>query len=475
MHRQLPGMRLFFGMDRRSSEMANGACVVSWFAAAIVTLGAARLPADTVLHDVRVIDGLGGAPIEHADLLITGERIASITAMSPSKAYPGATVIDLHGKTALPGLISNHSHLGMVNGTQAGGRNVTPDNILRQLRQYEAYGVTTVTSLGLNLQSFYDLQPRLHVGSLPGADMFGADRGVGAASGAPPSGMGILDDQVYRPTSVDAARRQVRETAARHPSFIKIWVDDFHETLPAKMDPVIYQAIIEEAHAQGIRVAAHVFYLADAKRLVESGVDVLAHGVRDQVVDAEFIRSMKVRHVWYIPTLGLDEASYLFAEHPEMTTQPVLHQALQPALAVQFADAAWRDKVLGDAVKLKQNHEAFTMNLRNLTTLYNAGVSIGFGTDSGAAPLRIAGFAEHRELLLMTQAGLTPLQAIGVATRNAAELLLLDDRGTLQPGKLADLLVVDGNPAETIEDVDRIVSVWHRGKPVGGSLAAFSP
>jgi imidazolonepropionase-like amidohydrolase len=455
--------------------MRSQARFLSLVAGMILSMGAARLSADTVLHDVRVIDGLGGAPLEHADILMKGERIASITTVSPQRTYPGAIVIDLHGRTALPGLISDHSHLGMVNGIAAGGANVTSENILRQLRQYEAFGVSTVTSLGLNRQSFYDLQPQMHAGSLPGADMFGADRGFGAANGAPPSAMGILDDQVYRPTSVEEARRQVRETAARHPSFIKIWVDDFHETLPAKMEPAIYQAIIEEAHAQKIRVAAHVFYLADAKRLIESGIDVLAHGVRDQVVDAEFIRSMKVRHVWYIPTLGLDEAAYLFAEHPEMTMQPVLHQALQPALAAQIADVGWREKVLGDTVKLKQYHEAFTMNLRNLTTLYNAGVNIGFGTDSGAMPLRIAGFAEHRELLLMTQAGLTPLQAIGVATRNAAELLGLGDRGILQAGRLADVLIVDGNPAETIADVDRVVSVWHRGKQAGGPLAGFEP
>jgi imidazolonepropionase-like amidohydrolase len=115
------------------------------------------------------------------------------------------------------------------------------------------------------------------------------------------------------------------------------------------------------------------------------------------------------------------------------------------------------------------------MNLRNIKILYDAGVHVGFGTDSGATPLRIAGFAEHHELLLLTRAGLTPLQAIATATKNAAALLGLGDRGVIAPGRLADLLVVAGNPAVDIADVDRVVSVWHRGKQVAGPLTSFTP
>ncbi len=440
--------------------------------AAVLLANWAHAAQTILLHDVRVIDGNGGPPAEHADILIRGERIARIAPRIPAA---GATVVDLRGMTAMPGLISYHSHLGMVDGTAAGGRNATRENILRQLRQYEVFGVTTVTSLGLNQDSFYQLQPQLHAGTLRGADMFGADRGFGVRDGAPPAAMGILDTQVYRPGTPDEARAQVREAVGRHPDLLKIWVDDFHGTVPVKMNPQVYQALIEEAHANGLRVAAHVFYLEDAKRLVADGIDILAHGVRDQPVDGDFIGAVKTHHVWYIPTLGLDEAFYLFAEHPELTSQPILQRALQPSLAAQFGDPAWRNKVLGDTKKLAVDEQALSMNLRNLKTLYDAGVRIGFGTDSGAMPLRIAGFAEHRELLLLTQAGLTPLQAIETATKNAAALLDLHDRGVIAPGKLADLLIVEGNPAVTITDADRIVSVWHRGRQVAGPLADFSP
>lgn len=133
---------------------------------------------------------------------------------------------------------------------------------------------------------------------------------------------------------------------------MKIWVDDFHGQMPQKLSPPIYKAIIEEAHAQGLRVAAHVYYLADAKQLVADGVDVLAHGVRVVPVDPEFIAAVKAHQVWYIPTLGLDESAYLFAEHPELASQPFLSHAPQPALAEQLADPAWRASTLSNTKKL---------------------------------------------------------------------------------------------------------------------------
>jgi imidazolonepropionase-like amidohydrolase len=422
----------------------------------------------TLLRDVRVIDGNGGQPLEHADVLITGSKIATVETqpIDAKKLPPNTTIVKASGKTVLPGLISDHSHLGMTKGTTASGKNVTKANILRQLRQYTAYGVTTVTSLGLNLKPFYQLQPQAHSGATRTADMFGADRGFGTVNSVPPVSMGLLDSQVYRPQTPEEARAQVRETAQRHPDLIKIWVDDARHTLPAKMNPEVYKAIIDEAHANGLRVAAHVFYLEDAKSLVGDSVDILAHGVRDTAVDPEFVKSIKGRGAWYVPTLSLDESFYIFAEHPEWLKEPFLHRALQPALAAQLNDPAWRKKVLGNSKALAAQKQAVATNMKNVKTLFDAGVNVGFGTDSGASPLRIAGFAEHRELKLLTDSGLTPIQAIQTATKNAAALLHLDDRGIIAPGKLADLLVVDGDPSKDITAVDNIDSVWRRGKKV---------
>jgi imidazolonepropionase-like amidohydrolase len=440
---------------------------ILFFTAATAAGARAAHSPPTLLRDVRVIDGNGGQPLEHADILIKGARISAVDTQIDAKQLPPNTIIvNLSGKTVLPGLISNHSHLGLIKGTTTSGSNATRANILRQLRQYTAYGVTTVTSLGLNLKPFYDLQPQAHSGATRTADMFGADRGFGAANGGPP---GAPDTQVYRPQTPEEARAQVRETAQRHPDLIKIWVDDLHHTVPAKMSPEVYKAVIDEAHANGLRVAAHIYYLEDARLLVSDSVDILAHGVRDTTVDPDFVKSIKARGAWYVPTLGLDESFYIYAEHPEWLQQPFFRRALQPSLAAQFSDSAWRTKVLGDTKTVAAQKQSVATNMKNVKTLFDAGVNIGFGTDSGATPLRIAGFAEHRELKLLTDAGLTPLQAIQTATKNAAALLHLDDRGVIAPGKLADLLIVDGDPSKDITAVDNIDSVWRRGKKVADS------
>ena len=136
---------------------------------------------------------------------------------------------------------------------------------------------------------------------------------------------------------------------------------------------------------------------------------------------------------------------------------------MSPALARQIDDPAWRAKVLADP-KTADARKSLAMNLRNLKTLYDAGVKIGFGTDSGASAVRVPGIAEHRELALMVQAGLTPAQAVRVATSEGAALLALRDRGILAPGMRADLIVIDGNPVRSIGDADKIVETWVAGK-----------
>jgi imidazolonepropionase-like amidohydrolase len=427
-----------------------------------------------VLKDVRVIDGNGGPPSEHEAIVIEGGRIDSVGPAGEARWPKSARVIDCRGKTVLPGLISGHSHVGQVDGTGTGPQNYNRQNILRQLRQYEVYGVTTVTSLGLNGDLFYELQPQLHSGALPGADLFGADRGIGIPDGAPPT-FNLPDGQLYRVSTPEQAVQAVDAAAARKPDLIKMWIDDFHGTLRVKMPPEVYGAAIQEAHRLGLRVAAHIYYLADAKSLVNSGVDVIAHGVRDQPVDAEFISLMKTHSVWYIPTLDLDESSYIYAEKPGWLKDQFFAHALQPALAMEFLDSNWRAKILADHKQIETSKVSVVMNERNLKTLYDSGVHIGFGTDSGATALRVPGFAEHRELELLVDSGLTPLQAINLATAQSAALLHLDDRGVVAPGKLADLIVVDGNPALHIEDVHNIVAVWHRGKMVSGGVQNFAP
>jgi imidazolonepropionase-like amidohydrolase len=301
---------------------------------------------------------------------------------------------------------------------------------------------------------------------MPGADIFGADRGIGVPNGAPPAKMlPVASNQLYRPETADEARQAVREMAERGTDFVKLWLDNFGGLLPVKMKPEIYEAVIAEAHAKGLRVAAHIHDLDDAKAVVKAGADILAHGVRDKEIDAELIDLMKQHGVWYIPTLALDEATYVYADNPPLLSEPYIARGLQPELAAQLRDPAWQEKTRAEPKSAKAKADV-AMNQRNIKILRDAGISIGFGTDSGATPLRIAGIAEHRELTLMVEAGFTPLEAIATATGGAAKLLGRDDRGILAPGRLADLVVLDADPMTDIANTTRIHAVWHRGKQV---------
>lgn len=442
------------------------------FSSLTSTASAQKGSQTVALIGARLIDGTGGPPLENTALVIQGETLSAIGPEDSVKFPDGTAVIDCHGQTIIPGLISDHSHVGLVDGISVKPENYNQQNILRQLKQYEAYGVTSVTALGLNGSLFYQLRDEQHAGKSTGADLFGAFRGIGAPLGAPPAAMiPAGPDQLYRPETPEEARTAVREIVAGHPDLVKIWVDDLLGTSP-KMKPEIYQAVIDEAHRAGCRVAAHIYYLADAKAVLHAGVDIIAHGVRDQPVDAEFIDEMKARSTWYIATINLDECSYIFAEQPAWTKEPFFQNALQPALKAQLSDPAYLEKTL-KSPRVPIFKKAVATNQANVKTLYDAGVKVAFGTDSGAIPPRIPGFAEHRELQLMVGSGLTPLQAINCATSRAAALLGLTDRGELEPGKLADFIVLTANPLDDITNTEKIAAVWHRGKKVAGAVGDF--
>jgi imidazolonepropionase-like amidohydrolase len=423
-----------------------------------------------VLAGARLIDGSGRPAVENSTVLIEGDKISAV-GQGPIKYPAEAHVIDCRDKTIIPGLISDHSHIGVVDGTSVKPENYNRENILRQLKQYEAYGVTTVTALGLNAPSFYQLRADQHEGRSPGADVFGADRGIGAPSGAPPAALlPIGKDQIYRPETPEEAKADVREMADRHTDLIKIWVDPLLDTA-STMKPEIYQAVIAEAHRLGLRVAAHIYYLQDAKEVLRAGVDIIAHGVRDKPVDAEFINEMKARSAFYIATIGLDEASYIYAEQPDWMKGTFFQTALQPALRAQLSDPGYLNKMRTNP-RVAIFKKAVATNKENLKALFDSGARIGFGTDSGAIPLRIPGWAEHHELQLMVESGLTPMQALDCATGNAAALLKLTDRGVLEPGKLADFVILTANPLDDITNTEKIVAVWHRGKKVSGSIGS---
>ena len=442
----------------RAVAIAIGLVILSgWFTSVESKTGSV-----VVLEGARLIDGSGGPPRENTALVIEGDHISAIGTAGKMHYPKGARVVDVRGRTIIPALINSHGHLGVVLGTGQSPNAYSRENVQNAVVQYEQYGVTSVLVLGLNRDLVYELRDEQKKGTFPGASIFTAGRGIGVPGAAPP--VNVAADQVYRPATVEEARAEVREMASHHVDMIKIWVDDVFGRF-SKMQPEVYAAIIDEAHKQGLRVAAHVFYLADAKALVADGVDVLAHSVRDQKADAELIQAMKSRGVFYIPTLTVDESFFVFAEQPELMANPFFTQAVTPDQLKMFQSPEYRAKAEGDA-NLAKNKAAHATAMQNLKLLQDAGVRVAFGTDSGAFPTRIPGWAEHRELELMVRSGLTPMEAIVAATRISAALIHADDRGTLEPGKRADLIVLAANPLDDIHNTRQMVAIWHAGHEV---------
>lgn len=416
----------------------------------------------TLFQDVTLIDGNGGQPLEHTDIIVQGDTIFSIGKKLDTTGY---TVINLTGKTILPALISSHVHVGTLKGLTTKSENYTRNNILSQLKRYQDYGVTNIMVMGTDRPLLFTsgLRDSSMNGLLPGARLHSAGYGFGVPQGAPPVAFGM--DNVYRPLTASQVPAMMDNLAKVKPDFVKMWVDDFGGKFK-KMDPVIYKNIVAEAHKHQLRVVSHAYYLTDARRLVADGLDVIGHSIRDSVMDDKLVSAMKAKNVAYIPTLSLDEFAYIYVRKPEWVDNAFFKNSLEPGVYEMVTSKKYQDSLKTSPVYLK-TVAAFNTALINLKKLYDAGILVAMGTDSGATPVRAQGFSEHLEMELLVQAGLTPLQAIGVATKNSAQLLKIDHQfGTLEKGKIADLIIVNGNPATDIKATRNILSVYKAGKQV---------
>ncbi|MDJ1478903.1 amidohydrolase family protein [Cytophagaceae bacterium YF14B1] len=416
----------------------------------------------TILKNVTVIDGTGNKPRTNQNVEIKADKIVSITDAKTATSK-GATVIDMTGKSIMPMVINSHGHLGNLKGTTTKRENFTHENIERQLVQYEKYGISAILSLGSDHAAIWNLRDSSRNGLLKGATIYTAGYGFGVANGAPPVDYGM--DDVLRPQSAAEVPAMMQKLASLKPDMIKIWVDDLGGR-STKMEPAIYEAIIREAHKHNIRVAAHLYYLEDAKKLVAAGLDVIAHSIRDKEVDDALLTEMKKKGVIYIPTLSLDEFAFSYGNQPEWINDPFFKNTLEPGVFEMITSKAYQDKT-ASAPNYQKNISAFKTALINVKKIYNAGIMIALGTDSGANPIRPQGFSEHFEMGLLVQAGLTPLQAITIATQNSAIFLKVNTQmGTLAQGKKANFIVLDKDPSENIKNTQSIQSVWKNGKKV---------
>ena len=412
-----------------------------------------------VLKGARLIDGTGRPAIENSVLVIEGDRIMSAGPAAGITIAKDADVRDVSGKTIMPALINLHGHLGLsTNGADVAPQ-YTQENVVKQLNKYLSYGIATVASFGQDEDEIFKVRDAQHAGNVSGARVFTAGHGF-----LEYTGRSNPNDHRYRPQNPEEARADVRELAAHHPDYVKMWVDDGlgHGT---KIKPEIYQAIIDEAHKQHIRVFAHEYYLGDAKALLAAGIDGFAHSIRDQAVDNDVMQTMKARGVFLIPTLVRDEVLFAYADNLKWLDDPFFKAGYDPAALafVRSPDNVEKGRKDPDIAKYRAGLE---MAKKNLKTLSENGVKIAFGTDSGI-PTRFPGYFEHRELQLMVEAGLTPMQAIVAATGTNTEILGgAKEFGTLQAGRRADFLVLDANPLADIHNTEKLAAVWQSGKIV---------
>lgn len=396
-------------------------------------------------------------------LLLAGGRLRSILPEGAPTLPEGARQVDLAGQVVLPGLIAGHSHIGHVVGVEAGRQFFTREGVEAQLQRYLTFGFTSVVALGMGPPPFHALRRESQEGRLGGATLYGAGPGLSLPGGAPPPALMKLDeDQVARASDPAGARAAVDRMAELGVDAVKLWIEDAGGQLPM-MPPEMVRATVEAAHRHNLPVVAHIHDLKHARIAVDAGVDILGHGIRDAEAEPALIQAMRQANTGYIPTIQIDEAEYLYLDRPELAEDPFFRAATTEALRARLGEEAWKD---GQRAKADRHRASVRMNQRNLLLLREAGIRIGFGTDSGATPLRLPGFAEHRELSLMVEAGLPPAEALRIATEGTAALFGLEGRGVLREGARADLLVLSADPLADISNSRRIAAVWQAGRQV---------
>lgn len=399
----------------------------------------------TALVGGRLIDGTGRV-IEGGTLIIDGARIVAVGPAASTPVPAGATRINVQGKTLLPGLVNAHGHVAATTGLRADPASYTRENLTRQLRTYAQYGVTTVFSLGDDQALGFAMRNEQATGTLDRAKLFVA-------------GAVITGD------TAEAARAMTVKVAEMKPDLIKIRVDDNLGT-GRKMPEPAWRAVIDEAHARQLKVAVHIYSLADAKAILAGGADFIAHSVRDVPVDAALVAALKARDVCYSPTFTREISTFIYDATPSWVDDPFFVKGVTPDIVMQLKDPKRQEQIRNSAGwKAGQQYKAgLEVAKRNLKTLVDQGVRIAFGTDSGP-PARFQGFFEHLELEMMVEAGLTPMQALLSATGDAARCHQRAGQfGTLAAGAAADVLILGANPLDDIRNTRSIEQVWINGR-----------
>jgi imidazolonepropionase-like amidohydrolase len=410
-----------------------------------------------LFEGARLIVGDGSAPIDDSAFLVESGRLVRVGRRGEVSAA-GAVRVALTGKTVIPALIDAHAHVGYTKGLTDLQENYNRENFTDILERYAYSGVGAVESLGSDRGDLpYQLQ-----NEPPTAN---AARYVTTGRGLAPPGQGpgpaVLKPAPYGVTTVEEARRDVRELAATKVRMIKIWVDDRNGTV-TKLSPELYRAIIDEAHRHNLLVVAHASNLADLKDLIRSGLDGSAHGAFLSDVDDELLALLKARPGFFFTALVGGSYRGVEPGKPSWFGDPLLHEVV-PAPQLERLSASMAARTPESVARTRQRFEQLKGIFAKLRA---ANVRIAMGTDAGPGD-QFFGWGAQYELEAMVALGFTPMQAIVSATKTAAEVAGLDPvLGTIAANKSADFIVLDANPLVDITGTRRIHAVYLRGQEV---------
>jgi imidazolonepropionase-like amidohydrolase len=428
------------------------ACAGALIAVAVVPAAAQS----TLYEGARLIPGDGSPAIEQGALFVDKGVIAQIGRAIEIKVPAGTRRVSLAGKTVMPALVATHVHPGFQRGATYVASNFTRETVMNDLDRALYFGVGYSQSLGIETGSLlYDVRkerPTLLI----------AGRGIGSPNAGP--GGATYAGMAYEVTTEAESRKAVEELAARKVDIVKIWVDDRNGRAP-KLSPPLYRAIIDEAHARGLRVSAHVFYHDDAVDLVNAGVDSFAHLVRDRVMDDSLVAAIVKGGVYVMGNLSFPRRAAYSSMPRWLSPGDPLQQLLAESVSVPVLDRMRAYFSSRDAKAAAAARQRYDILAASMAKLGRAGARIILGADTGLED-HLFGMAEQLELQAMVEAGLTPAQAITSSTSRAAEFLRLGHTGTLRRGLDADFLVLDGNPLDDITHAARIVSQVIKGAEV---------
>jgi len=434
----------------------------------------AQAPKRLALVGGMLLTGYEVPPVHHAAVVIEGNKIVQAGPASEVKVPSDATVVDTSGRTMLPGLIEAHGHLiALGHGnyetwfpwiTAHGGEAMLMRVMETAARQLLFAGVTTTVDLGAPLQPILTIRSRINRGEVVGTRVLASGPWISrGASGAMQVGFGGVNI-----TTPQEAAQQTEKLAAAGVDHIKahagLTFDD-------------YKAIVEAAHKQGIRVHAHVYAEQDVRHALEAGVDVLQHVgsagtappyspelIRDIVNAGRPVVVTAAHRAWVYP----DTAAF-----PERLQDPEMKKLFPPEIFAEVQDSLKNWPALG---YFQRTDREMLYRERGVKQFIESGAVMGMGTDSGT-PMNFHSEALWREIKVHVDMGMTPQRAIAAATRVNAQIIGKGrELGTIEPGKLADIIVVKGNPLFDIVALSNVEVVVKDGTVLkGGSTADAKP